>query len=340
MSNYITYNPYITSTKKGGVSAVFLSKKSQNFHISNTSQATVKEYVYYGLGLYSFTGKERDSETGFSYFGARYYDSDLMTSWLSVDPMADKYPSLSPYAYCGWNPVRLVDPDGRMIGDPPTWVRTVGFALRHPNIASSIGVCRPGESNTNISTRSERFATRGKSHSDPNTIFRKNGCAKDFDPCSEIGAFRHTLWQATIASYYGRDIATEVGNAHEDNPSTNLSVRNFSSMAEADQVVDLLNNMLGRIIGEQNPNCPMNELAGKVAEYFYTTGLYIGTLNEDKTWSVHRTKITKEQYDSYMKVLEGLDFNGFNSSERATYRAKCERVNQAIKDAGLQSINK
>ena len=63
------------------------------------------------------TGKERDSETGFSYFGARYYDSDLMTGWLSVDPMADKYPSLSPYAYCAWNPVRLVDPDGRMIGD-------------------------------------------------------------------------------------------------------------------------------------------------------------------------------------------------------------------------------
>ena len=61
----------------------------------------------------SFTGKERDSETGFSYFGARYYDSDLMTGWLSVDPMADKYPSLSPYAYCAWNPIKLVDPDGR-----------------------------------------------------------------------------------------------------------------------------------------------------------------------------------------------------------------------------------
>ena len=61
----------------------------------------------------SFTGKERDSETGFSYFGARFYDSDLMTGWLSVDPLADKYPGLSPYAYCAWNPVKLVDPDGR-----------------------------------------------------------------------------------------------------------------------------------------------------------------------------------------------------------------------------------
>jgi RHS repeat-associated protein len=53
------------------------------------------------------------AETGFSCFGARYYDSDILTGWLSVDPMADKYPNISPYAYCAWNPVKLVDPDGR-----------------------------------------------------------------------------------------------------------------------------------------------------------------------------------------------------------------------------------
>ena len=59
-----------------------------------------------------FTGKERDKETGYGYFGARYMDHELMTMWLSVDPMADKYSRISPYAYCTWNPVKLVDPDG------------------------------------------------------------------------------------------------------------------------------------------------------------------------------------------------------------------------------------
>lgn len=39
-----------------------------------------------------FTGKERDEETGYGYFGARYMDYELMTMWLSVDPMADKVP--------------------------------------------------------------------------------------------------------------------------------------------------------------------------------------------------------------------------------------------------------
>ena len=64
---------------------------------------------------YTFTGKEKDSETGYYAFGARYYDCDLSGIFLSVDPMSDKYPSLSPYAYCAWNPVKLVDPNGREI---------------------------------------------------------------------------------------------------------------------------------------------------------------------------------------------------------------------------------
>ena len=59
-----------------------------------------------------FTGKERDEETGYGYFGARYMDHELTTSWLSVDPLSDKYPSISPYAYCAWNPIKLIDPDG------------------------------------------------------------------------------------------------------------------------------------------------------------------------------------------------------------------------------------
>ena len=61
--------------------------------------------------MYTFSAKEKDTETGYSYFGARYYSSDL-SIWLSVDPMSDKYPSSSPYTYCANNPVRLVDPNG------------------------------------------------------------------------------------------------------------------------------------------------------------------------------------------------------------------------------------
>ena len=85
------------------------------FQKKATAQLSADAYTHSiseNFSRFSFTGKERDEETGYGYFGARYMDHELMTMWLSVDPMADKYPSISPYAYCAWNPVKLVDPNG------------------------------------------------------------------------------------------------------------------------------------------------------------------------------------------------------------------------------------
>ena len=61
---------------------------------------------------YLFNGKEKDEETGLHYYGARYYDSRLGV-WLSVDPLAEKYPGYSSYVYCLNNPILYIDPDGK-----------------------------------------------------------------------------------------------------------------------------------------------------------------------------------------------------------------------------------
>lgn len=65
-----------------------------------------------------FTGKERDTETGLDYFGARYYGSKI-ARFTTVDPVLDEQAALvnpqrwNRYAYVSNNPLRYVDPDGR-----------------------------------------------------------------------------------------------------------------------------------------------------------------------------------------------------------------------------------
>lgn len=68
---------------------------------------------------YLYTGKEYDRMHGLNLYdyGARFYDPSL-GRFTTVDPMAEKYYSLSPYVYCGNNPTRFIDPSGMSYGEP------------------------------------------------------------------------------------------------------------------------------------------------------------------------------------------------------------------------------
>ncbi len=63
---------------------------------------------------FRFNGKEDQAEFGSSLsdYGARQYSAST-GRWLAMDPLAEKYYPVSPYAFCNNNPVDLVDPDGR-----------------------------------------------------------------------------------------------------------------------------------------------------------------------------------------------------------------------------------
>ncbi len=64
---------------------------------------------------YRFNGKESQEFAGLPYldYGARFYHQ-LSSRWTTMDPLAEKYYSVSPYAFCSNNPVNFVDWDGRM----------------------------------------------------------------------------------------------------------------------------------------------------------------------------------------------------------------------------------
>jgi RHS repeat-associated protein len=63
---------------------------------------------------YAFNAKELDEENNMYYYSARYY---APPTFISRDPMFEKYPSISPYTYCANNPMKFVDPTGMVAGD-------------------------------------------------------------------------------------------------------------------------------------------------------------------------------------------------------------------------------
>ena len=89
---------------------------------------TYQRMQYYPFGLpyeahyqpeeqpYKYGGKEFIELHGYdSYdFDARMYYPALCR-FMTMDPLCEKYYSISPYAYCNNNPVNYVDPDGRDI---------------------------------------------------------------------------------------------------------------------------------------------------------------------------------------------------------------------------------
>ncbi|MBQ6302262.1 MAG: hypothetical protein IJK75_07740 [Bacteroidales bacterium] len=69
---------------------------------------------------YRLGGKEEQTfgslDLGKVDFGARQYDP-FIARWTTIDPMAAKYVSMSPYSYCAGNPVNLIDLDGQSYSD-------------------------------------------------------------------------------------------------------------------------------------------------------------------------------------------------------------------------------
>jgi RHS repeat-associated protein len=99
-----------------------------NVITANKNGSIVQSNHYYPFGLtmaistgpgvqpYKYTGKELDMQHGLNLydFSARTYDPAI-GRFTTVDPLAEKYYPISPYAYCLNNPVMYVDRDGRDI---------------------------------------------------------------------------------------------------------------------------------------------------------------------------------------------------------------------------------
>lgn len=241
-----------------------------------------------------------------------------MTSWLSVDPMMDKYPNISPYAYCAWSPVKLVDPDGQFPIFPLILaVKGIARGVEHFSHNSDIRTCAYAVNHPYNAVRTGRIIDGGKNGI---SSFAHNFSVGMCDAAnlsrgpegSQRNAIRHTLWQAMLTNELGSDQAERIGNNHENGPKSDLSQRTFVTMAEADMVCDQLNNAIGRSIGERNKGANNTTMAEKVATEFLNNGLWTATKNSDGSFSIGKTKINNTEYQKVIKELQNMNNYGLH----------------------------
>lgn len=183
-------------------------------------------------------------------------------------------------------------------------VREFGFFVRHPVVGSEIWKYAQGSNN--ISTIAVLFA----SNIELDNIGEEG---------TEVNAFRHTLWQAIITSEYGDKISKEAGNAHEKNPIALQQIESISDgylvvstlfkIEEADEIIDLKNNIIGRQIGCDNKALSNTELAVKLLYEFKENGLYVAKKHLDtEYYKINLLKIDERKYNRALYLIDkGLD---------------------------------
>ena len=90
--------------------------REQNDYYPFGERCPESTYAVSAVNRYKFNGKEEQTvgDLGMLDYGARMYQAGI-GRWFVPDPLAEKYYSVSPYAYCNNNPIRYMDPDGRQI---------------------------------------------------------------------------------------------------------------------------------------------------------------------------------------------------------------------------------
>ena len=124
--------------------------------VNATADSVVQRTMYYASGVpmsqsigrdvqpYLYNGKEFVGAHGLNEYDSqarRYYATIMRTT--TMDPLAENYYHISPYAWCGNNPINLVDLDGKAwknIKDETTALGVLPMIIAHTSLWMPMGV--------------------------------------------------------------------------------------------------------------------------------------------------------------------------------------------------------
>ena len=112
-TTYYTIKDYLGNIRKVMKSDGTIVQ-AQNYYAFGSLLNETNNYT--DIQTHKYNGKELDRIHGLDLYdyGARHYDATI-GQFTTMDPLCEKYYHISPYAYCGGNPVNAVDVDGNLI---------------------------------------------------------------------------------------------------------------------------------------------------------------------------------------------------------------------------------
>jgi len=237
----------------------------------NSSGAVVEKSHYYPSGTrfftestsnstaipYRYSGKEMEAMNGLNQmdYGARRRFS-WGPIWTGVDPLAEKYYSISPYAYCNDNPVRLIDPNGlawRSTSNQNTGEQTGYEWVPDDQSYNEDGSLKDGLYDQAIffsnNEKNHPFVEKGKENmgSSDATVYLADGTTTIFDACTKpydsdnSATLSAGIYDANNGIHHGKSLSypalkvSDVGNNDSKvelgYPNPNLDYKNGETYA-------------------------------------------------------------------------------------------------------------
>jgi RHS repeat-associated protein len=232
--------------------------------ITDSGRTMAQGYGVYDGVRHQFTGKERDTETGLDYFGARYYSS-VQGRFTSVDPSRKSIDINNPqtwnrYSYALNNPLAYVDRNGKwptrihnliidralqgLSAQQRKWIKQGSWAVDDPTLGGQFAH-RANEHGQTIRGQSQDQAAQNagnfiKQHA---TNAREYAQANSHRSFFEFGMAFHTLSDMTSPAHEGYQVWNPLGvSLHRD---TEKSISHFRMGLAVGATIALFNYTYG-----------------------------------------------------------------------------------------------